>query len=94
MELSEQAIKTFEIEGFPHVFEWEDPAGTVYEPHSHRGKVSLFVTDGSITFDISGTEKVVSAGERFDVPIDEEHSAVVGPEGWRVVVGAELEEDT
>jgi hypothetical protein len=57
MELSERAIQTFEKEGFTNVYEHQDPAGTIYPEHSHQGKVSLFVTDGSITFDFNGQKK-------------------------------------
>lgn len=94
MELSERWIQTFEREGFPHVFEWSDSPGTVYPKHSHQGKVSIFVTDGSCTFDFNGIEKTVSAGQRFDVPIGKEHSAIVGPDGWIVIVGEEIEGDS
>ena len=94
MELSEKWIKTFTNEGFAHVFEWDDPAGTVYEPHHHQGKVSLFVTDGSCVFDFSGEKREVTAGLRFDVPIEVEHTAIVGPNGWNVVVGEEIEGDS
>lgn len=94
MELSERWIQTFEDEGFASVYEWQDAAGTVYEPHAHQGRVSLFVTDGSVTFDFNGQEKEVVAGERFDVPVGIEHSAVVGPQGWIVIVGEEIEGDS
>jgi len=47
MELSETWLQTFEKEGFISVYEWSDPAGTEYKEHAHKGKVSLFVTDGS-----------------------------------------------
>ena len=94
MELSERWIKTFEEEGFASVYEWSDPADTVYKPHSHKGKVSLFITDGEIEFDFSGEKKIVKAGERFDVPIGAEHSAVVGPNGWIGIVAEEIEEDS
>ncbi len=94
MELSERIIMKFESEGFQSVYEWEDAPGTVYEAHAHKGKVSLFVTDGSIRFDISGEIKEVRAGERFDVPVGIDHSAVVGPTGWRVVVAEEIERDS
>ena len=40
MELSERWIQTFEDEGFDSVYEWQDPAGTVYEEHTHKGKVN------------------------------------------------------
>ena len=94
MELSERYIQQLESEGFASVYEWQDPAGTVYEPHAHKGKVSLMVTDGSITFDFSGEKKEVKAGERFDVPVGTEHSATVGSEGWIVIVGEEVEGDS
>ncbi len=94
MELSERWIKKFEDEGFASIYEHQDAAGTVYEEHAHEGKVSLFVTDGSITFDFSGEKKEVKANERFDVPVGAHHSAVVGPQGWIVIVGEEIEGDS
>ncbi len=91
MELSERFIQQFESEGFASVYEWQDEPGTVYPEHAHRGKVSLYITDGSITFDFEGKKKEVVANERFDVPVEAKHSAVVGPEGWIVIVGEEIE---
>lgn len=93
MELSERFIKELEQE-FSSVYEWQDKPGTIYEEHSHKGKVSLYVTDGSITFDFSGEKKEVVANERFDVPAGTQHSAVVGPEGWIVIVGEEIDGDS
>lgn len=93
MELSERYIRTFEAEGFASVYEWSDPAGTVYPEHAHRGRVSLFVTDGSVTFTMNGTERTIVANGRFDVPVGTPHSAVVGPQGWNVVVGEEIPGD-
>jgi quercetin dioxygenase-like cupin family protein len=94
MELSERFIQTLEKEGFENVYEWQDPAGTVYVEHSHQGKVAVMVTDGSITFDLQGEKKEVVAGERFNVPVDVPHSAVVGPQGWIVIVGEEIDGDS
>ncbi len=94
MELSERWIKKFEEEGFSSIYEWQDAPGTVYEEHTHKGKVSLFVTDGSITFDFSGKKREVKFGERFDVPPAAPHSAVVGPQGWIVIVAEEIEGDS
>lgn len=94
MELSERWFQTFEQEGFLSVYEWQDPAGTVYETHTHTGKVSLFVTDGSITFKFADKQVEIRAGERFDVPVGVAHSAVVGPQGWIVVVAEEIAGDT
>lgn len=94
MELSERWIKKFEEEGFASIYEWQDAPSTVYPEHSHKGKVSLFVTDGSITFDFSGEKREVKAGEQFDVPVGAAHSAVVGPQGWIAIVGEEIEGDS
>jgi len=94
MELSERWIRTFEEEGFVSVYEWSDPAGTAYPVHSHKGKVSLFVTDGEVEFSFPEEKRVIKAGERFDVPVGIEHSAVVGPDGWIVIIGEEIEGDS
>jgi len=94
MELSERCIMTLESEGFHHVYEWQDKPGTVYEEHAHQGQVSLFVTDGLLTFDFSGEKKEVRAGQRFDVPIGVPHSAIVGPEGAIYIVGEMIEGDS
>jgi quercetin dioxygenase-like cupin family protein len=80
-------------EGFTHVYEWTDDPGTVYPEHAHRGKVSFFVTKGSVTF--SGEiNTTIRAGERFDVPVGIKHSAVVGPGGCSYLVGEEIEGDS
>lgn len=94
MELSERWLKKFDEEGFASVYEWSDPAGTVYPAHAHAGRVSLFVTDGSITFDFEGEKREVKANERFDVPVGKPHSAVVGPGGAIYIVGEMVEEDS
>lgn len=94
MELSERWIKKFEDENFTSVYEHQDAAGTVYEEHTHKGKVSLFVTDGSIIFDFSGEKKEVKANERFDVPVGLPHSALVGPQGWIGIIAEEIRGDS
>ena len=94
MELSERWLQKFEDENFASVYEWQDAPGTVYEEHVHQGKVSLFVTDGSITFDFSGEKREVRAGERFDVPPGKSHSAIVGPQGWIAIIGEEIAGDS
>lgn len=94
MELSERWIQTFEDEGFDSVYEWQDPAGTVYEEHTHKGKVSIFVTDGSITFDFAGVKKEVGTNQRFDVPVGVSHTAIVGLQGWIAIIAEEIENDS
>lgn len=45
--------KKLEQEGFKHVYEWEDEPGTMYPAHSHKGPVSMYITQGSIVLDLS-----------------------------------------
>ncbi len=89
MELSERWIKRFEDEGYSSIYELQDAPGTIHEERIHNGKVSLFVTDSSITVDFSGEKKEVKAGQRLDVPADTPYSIIVGPQGWIGIVGEE-----
>lgn len=84
--------KVLETEGYPIVYDWYDESGTKYENHKHQGKVSFFVLEGSVTFS-GGINKTVSEGEKIDVPVGVEHSAIVSDEGCRYVVGQEIEGD-
>jgi quercetin dioxygenase-like cupin family protein len=79
-------------EGFPVVYEWTDAPGTIYEDHAHQGKVSFYVTKGSVTFS-GGVTQTVFTGERIDVPVGVRHTAIVGSEGCEYVVGQEVEGD-
>jgi quercetin dioxygenase-like cupin family protein len=94
MELSERCIAQLEKEGWPYIYEWQDKAGTVYDEHSHVGKVVLFVTEGSIDFTIAGVTHHLTTGDRMDVPPATPHSALVGPHGVQFVVGEEIEGDS
>lgn len=85
--------KKLQTEGFTHVFVWTDKPGVTYNPHAHKGKVSFYITRGEVTFS-GGINRIIKAGERFDVPPNVIHSALVGPEGCDWVVGEEIEGDT
>ncbi len=81
-------------EGFVRVYEWHDEPHTEYHAHAHVGKVTLFIEKGDVTFHFAdNTTRTVKAGERFDVPIGLEHSAVVGSNGCNYVVGEMVEGD-
>ena len=86
MELSERAIQSFEREGFDNIYEHQDPPGKVYEEHSHPTKQAVFVTDGSITYSINGVVKETVAPNRFNIPANTPHSAVVGPDGLIAII--------
>lgn len=80
-------------EGFPLIYIWEDEANTVYEEHSHKGKVSFYVLEGEVSFS-GGITATVRSGERIDVPINVLHSAKVGAAGCKYLVAQDLDSDT
>jgi len=94
MELSERFIQKLEKEDFADVYEWQDAPGKEYPEHTHTGRVTYMVTDGSITFVIQGEDKEIVAGARFDVPVGVPHSMQVGPAGWIGIIGEEISGDS
>lgn len=94
MELSERCIKTLENEGFTSVYEWADKPGVVYAEHQHKDRVTIFVTEGSLTLEINGETKQLLPGDRYNVPPQVPHSAVVGPVGCQYVVGEMIPGDS
>ncbi len=89
----DQLKARLKAEGFTHVFDWHDAPDTQYSEHSHKGKVSFYVTHESVTF--SGRiNTIIGSGERFDVPVGVKHSALVGSEGCDWIVGEEIEGDS
>ena len=81
-------------EGFKHIYEWKDAAGITYPEHSHKDKVTLFITEGSIVMNINKKEIFLKKGDRYDVPPRTSHTAIVGQEGCEYVVGEIIEGDS
>lgn len=90
----EELMQKLRDEGFPHIYEWHDEPGTVYPEHSHKGKVSFYVLEGSILMNIDGIHTIIRKGERLDVPVGHSHTAKVGTEGCTFIVGEEIEGDS
>ncbi len=82
-----EEVARLRAEGFGHVFVWQDGPGAVYPEHSHAGVTAHVVLAGEIAITTGGETRTYRAGERFDVPAGARHSALVGPEGCRYVVG-------
>lgn len=81
-------------EGFLHVYEWKDEPGTEYPAHAHQDKVAMYVLEGGIVFHFDDGEVVLSAGDRFDVPVGKTHTAKVGDVGATFLVGEMIEGDS
>lgn len=82
-DLSEILMK----EGFKRVYVWEDYPGSYYPDHSHDFYSAHIVLEGEIKIKTSDGEFVFRRGDRFDVEKGEIHSAKIGPEGCRYIVG-------
>lgn len=93
--MNQEILAEFKKE-FPHVYEWKDEAGTIYKDHAHKGKVSIFVVEGGVTFTFSetGETKTINAGERFDVPAGVHHTAIVSKNGCSYIIGEMIDGDS
>jgi len=93
MELSERCIQTLEKEGFPSVYEVQDAPDSIYPEHTHEGKVSLFLTEGTMLVTMGTEITTLTPGDRLNIPKDTPYSAVVGPYGSQIVVGEMIQGD-
>lgn len=74
-------------EGFYHTFVWEDGPGTSYSAHTHETETAHVILDGEMTLTMDGCTATYHAGDRCDVPAGVVHSAKMGPQGCRYLIG-------
>jgi len=74
-------------EGFEHTYVWKDAPHANYPAHTHGALTAHIVLDGEMTLTIAGKSKTYRTGERCDVPAGTVHSARVGPQGCRYLIG-------
>jgi len=82
-ELEEQLID----EGFSGIFVHRDSPDAYYPDHTHSGITAHIILDGEITVTSEGQTSTYKTGDRFDVPSGEVHSAKIGPDGCRYMIG-------
>jgi quercetin dioxygenase-like cupin family protein len=82
------AIAQLRDEGLD-VTEWRDEPGATYEPHAHRHREVRIVLEGSITFDVDGSQIALGPGDRLDLAPMQTHGATVGPEGVHFLAGTD-----
>jgi quercetin dioxygenase-like cupin family protein len=86
--IDENALrKQLENEGFSHTFVWQDRPNAFYPDHTHAGLTAHIVLDGEMTLTTAGKSRTCRAGERYDVASGAVHSAQMGPQGCRYLVG-------
>lgn len=87
MELSERCIQTLEKEGFSTIYEDSESSSATHKTYTHRYKVALFVTEGSLQVTINGVVKTLNAGDRINIPANTPHSTIAGSNGCQLVIG-------
>lgn len=74
-------------EGFRHTYVWSDGPGAYYSDHTHGSETAHVILDGEMTLSMEGRSVCYRMGDRVDVPAGAVHSARMGPEGCRYLIG-------
>lgn len=74
-------------EGFQHTYVWSDGPGAYYPDHTHASETAHVILDGEMTLSMEGRSVSCRIGDRVDVPAGAVHSARMGPEGCRYLIG-------
>jgi hypothetical protein len=74
-------------EGFTHTFVWQDGPNTYYPDHTHNGITAHIILDGEMELTTGRQSKTYKVEERCDVGAGEVHSAKIGPNGCRYLIG-------
>jgi mannose-6-phosphate isomerase-like protein (cupin superfamily) len=74
-------------EGFSHTYVWQDGPNAFYPDHTHAALTAHIILDGEMTLTMDGASRTYRVGDRCDVPAGAVHSARIGPQGCRYLVG-------
>jgi mannose-6-phosphate isomerase-like protein (cupin superfamily) len=74
-------------EGFAHTYVWQDGPDAFYPDHTHATETAHIVLAGEMSLTMDGQTRRFAAGERCDVPAGAVHSARMGREGCRYLIG-------
>ncbi len=83
----EELKEKLEQDGYRHVCVIEDPPNKFYKNHAHLADTAHIILEGQMTLFLETGEKTAREGERFDVPKGDIHSAKIGPNGCKYIIG-------
>jgi hypothetical protein len=63
------------------------PPGTLYPEHTHTQETAHIILSGEMTLTMNGRTMTYRAGGRCDVRAGTVHSAKMGPQGCRYLIG-------
>ena len=81
-DLAEQLI----LEGYSHLYVWEDGPGVDYKEHTHRAESAHIILSGEMSMTMNGETKIYRAGDRCNLPAGIVHSARTEPQGCRYLI--------
>jgi mannose-6-phosphate isomerase-like protein (cupin superfamily) len=88
MNLDQRTLESqLRSEGFLHTYVWQDGPHAHYPDHTHAGLTAHIILDGEMTLTMAGASQTYRIGERCDVPAGAVHSARMGPQGCRYLIG-------
>ncbi|HXN54046.1 MAG TPA: cupin domain-containing protein [Candidatus Acidoferrum sp.] len=79
--------RALEQEGFSHTYVWQDAPNASYPDHRHSTETAHIILRGEMTLTMDGDSRTYRAGERCDVLAGAVHSARMGPNGCRYLIG-------
>jgi mannose-6-phosphate isomerase-like protein (cupin superfamily) len=83
----EALVKKLKDEGFGHTYVWQDGPHTHYPNHTHAEETAHIVLSGEMMLTVGGKTETYRTGDRCDVPARTVHSARMGPQGCRYLIG-------
>ena len=88
MTIDEEALhQQLRSEGFRKTYTWQDAPNAFYPEHTHPSETAHIILDGEMTLATKDGVRAYRAGERCDVPSGAVHSARMGPQGCRYLIG-------
>lgn len=83
----ESLRRLLQDEGFSHTYVWDDGPDAFYPDHTHATETAHIILKGEMTLTQGGATGTFHKGERCDVPAGAVHSAKMGPQGCRYLIG-------
>ena len=74
-------------EGFAHTYVWQDGPNAFYPDHTHPVETAHVILSGEMMLTQGGEAHTYGVGERCNVPAGAVHSAKMGPQGCRYLIG-------
>jgi len=74
-------------EGFARTYVWQDDPHAFYPDHTHASETAHIILAGEMSLTINGQTRTYRSGERCNVSVGTTHSARIGPQGCRYLIG-------